>query len=335
MDSASSTLCTVAILNYNGEGWLRKFLPGVLANSPGAQILVYDNASTDNSLAFLATLPQVQTVRGTQNLGFCAGYNKAFESVTTPYAILLNSDVEVTPGWLAPLLARLQANPKLAAIQPKILSYHSKALFEYAGAAGGFVDRWGYPFCRGRIFSALEADEGQYDQDTTIFWGSGACLAVQTSVFKTLGGFDERFFAHMEEIDWCWRAQRAGYQIGYTSAATVYHVGGGTLSYDSPRKLYLNYRNNLLMLANNLRGINLFSTIGARLLLDGISALHLALSGKPSAILNILKAHFAFYSLAFKKSKRVANAQVVKLAPFSIVWAFFVQKKRKFSELGL
>lgn len=325
--------CTVAILNYNGLRWLQAFLPGVEAHSPEAIVYVYDNASTDGSQDYLRQHhPNVLLVAGTENLGFCAGYNAAFRHITTPYAVLLNSDVEVTEGWLTPLLQELEENPDVGAVQPKIRSYHHRHLFEYAGAAGGYIDRFGYPYCRGRIFDTVEEDLGQYDTPADVFWATGACMAVRTELFKQLGGLDERFFAHMEEIDWCWRAQRAGYRIRVQPGSVVYHVGGGTLAYDSPRKLRLNYRNNLLMLDNNLAGIPHAGTLFGRLVLDGISALHLLLKSQWKAPFTIFMAHMDFYRLRSSKIRHPLPKHI-RLGSRSIIWAYFIQGRKKFSDL--
>ena len=333
--ASASKRCTIAILNYNGVGWLEKFLPTVEQHSGEAEILVYDNASTDRSVAYVKeSHPHVRLQVGDENLGFCRGYNVAFAFIETPYAVLLNSDVEVTENWLEPLLDVLEKDMSTAAVQPKIKSYHKRDFFEYAGAAGGYLDRFGYPFCRGRVFDTVEQDVGQYDNDRPVFWASGACMALRTSLFKELGGFDERFFAHMEEIDWCWRAQRAGYIIRFAHQSTVYHVGGGTLGYDSPRKLFLNYRNNLLMLDNNLAGTSKYWTLGCRLVLDGASALYLFMKGNRQAIGVILKAHFAFYGLMGKKPQ-TSSINKVKRSRLSIVYHYYILRQKTFSKLGL
>ena len=229
----------VVILNFNGRALLKKFLPGVVQFSGQAKIVVADNNSTDGSREWLQTaFPQVQLIHLPANLGFCAGYNAALRQLRATYFVLLNSDVEVTPDWLTPLTNVLEGDPRAGAVQPKIRSYARRQHFEYAGAGGGFIDWLGFPFCRGRIFNTLEADHHQYDDTLPVFWASGACLAVKADLFLQLGGFDEHFFAHMEEIDFCWRLKRAGYQVIYCGASTVYHVGGATLSVGSPRKTY-------------------------------------------------------------------------------------------------
>jgi GT2 family glycosyltransferase len=327
--------CTVAILNYNGEAWLRTFLPGVVQHTEGAQLLVYDNCSTDGSVAYIRQHhPEVLLIEGKENLGFCGGYNQAFKHIETPYTVLLNSDVEVTPHWLEPLVAELHQHPDVAAVQPKIKSYAQRTHFEYAGAAGGYLDALGYPFCRGRIFETIEEDKGQYDTPQDVFWASGACLAIKTHVFKKLGGFDERFFAHMEEVDLCWRAQRAGYRIRVVPSSMVYHVGGGTLSYGSMNKLRLNFRNNLLMLSKNLSGWAKYRVLGARLVLDGVAALAGLAKGQWGAPWAILQAHAQFYRLT-ASNKPDENPKIVKPSKIYILQAYYLQKRKIFSDLGL
>ena len=243
----------VVILNWNGKSWLEKFLPTVLKYSESAQIYVVDNASTDDSVSFLENdFPSVKIIQNTQNSGFAGGYNEGLKQVEEEIYCLLNSDVEVTEGWLEPILNLFQQNPGIAAIQPKILSYDRKNYFEFAGAGGGLIDNLGYPYCRGRVFDDLEEDKGQYDDETEIFWASGCCFFIRKSDFWLAGGFDERFFAHQEEIDLCWRLINLGKKIFYTGKSTIYHVGGGTLNKQNPRKTFLNIRNNLSMLVKNL-----------------------------------------------------------------------------------
>lgn len=323
----------IVILNYNGQRFLEKFLPAVIQYSEGYEIIVADNASTDNSVAFLThTYPDIRLIQLPYNGGFAEGYNEALKQVEATYYVLLNSDIEVTPDWVAPVIGLMDANPDIAACQPKMRDYHKPTHFEYAGAAGGYIDYLGYPFCRGRIFNTCEADLGQYNDTREIFWATGACMFVRAEVFHQLGGFDARFFAHMEEIDLCWRMKNAGYQIYYSSASTVYHVGGGTLHKSNPRKTFLNYRNGLAMMYKNLPSDQLFSTIFMRLVLDGVSSIKFLLSGSFKDIRAILKAHFAFYVM-ISKLERKSPKHLDDIYPKSIVWAYFFKKKKTFGEL--
>lgn len=246
----------VVILNWNTEGFLKDFLPGLLqsvAKVKDAEVIVADNASTDGSMKVMQEMfPDVRTISFDRNHGFTGGYNKAFEQIDSDLFVLINSDIEVTPGWLGPLVKWMEEHPGCGACAPKLHSWQERDKFEYAGAAGGYIDRYGYPFCRGRVLKRLETDHGQYDSPADVFWATGACLMVRSSLYRRLGGLDERFFAHMEEIDLCWRMQLEGYKVTVVPESLVYHVGGGTLPASSPFKLYLNYRNNILMLENNL-----------------------------------------------------------------------------------
>ena len=246
----------VVILNWNTEGFLREFLPGLIRSAQkveGAEVVVADNASTDGSMDVMKNeFPQVKTLQFEKNYGFTGGYNKAFSQIDSDYFVLINSDIEVTEDWLQPLVDWMESHPECGACAPKLHSWQERDMFEYAGAAGGYLDRFGYPFCRGRVLKRLEKDNGQYDSPADVLWATGACLMVRSSVYKALGGLDERFFAHMEEIDLCWRMQLEGYKVTVVPDSVVYHVGGGTLPATSPFKLFLNYRNNLLMLENNL-----------------------------------------------------------------------------------
>ena len=302
----------VVILNYNGAAMLGRFLPLVVKYSPGADIVVADNASTDDSVAVAAGFSSVSVVQLDRNYGFADGYNKALAQIDAEYYLLLNSDVEVTEGWLAPLLSFMEGHPNAVACQPKILAYNNKTHFEYAGAAGGFIDRYVYPYCRGRMFDTLEEDKGQYDDVCRIFWATGAAMMVRSSAFHSAGGFDGRFFAHMEEIDLCWRMQLCGHKVTVVPQSLVYHVGGGTLPSSSPFKLFLNFRNNLLMLSNNLaltyaldcskKGMEIENaarrgkrkaafTIFCRMVLDSLSALVYALTLNTAAFRSVVKAH--------------------------------------------
>ena len=292
----------VVILNWNGRPMLQRFLPSVLAHSDAADVVVADNGSTDDSLPFLREhYPQVRLIALDKNYGFAEGYNRAIAGLTPDtspdrrgeydYYVLLNSDVECTPGWLEPVVDMMDADPQIAIAQPKLLMYDQKDTFEYAGGAGGFIDRYGYPFCRGRLFSTLEKDHGQYDDECDIFWATGACMFVSASVWKALGGLDGDFFAHMEEIDFCWRTHLAGYRVHYCPESVVYHVGGGTLPKSSPFKTELNFRNNLSMLYKNLPNDRRCSVLAMRMWLDRVAALKFLLEGHVGEYRAVRKAH--------------------------------------------
>ncbi|GAB3321542.1 glycosyltransferase family 2 protein [Larkinella ripae] len=332
----------IVILNYNGKSYLERFLPTVLAHSEGCPVYVADNRSTDGSVVLLHTkFPAVRLIELPVNFGYAGGYNAALKQIEATYYLLLNSDVEVSSGWLGPLRTFMERNPQTAACQPKIRAHKNPRLFEYAGAAGGYIDYLGYPFCRGRLFDTTEEDQQQYDDAREIFWATGACMLVRSDIFHRLDGFDPRFFAHMEEIDWCWRAKNAGYQIWYCPDSTVYHVGGGTLHQSNPRKTFLNYRNSLAMLYKNLPTGHVFLNVLIRLVLDGISGLKLLASGQWRNTLAILQAHFAFYSwIPFLRRQRYALAELRKnrithpeIYPRSIVWQYFVKGKKTFRAL--
>lgn len=286
----------VVILNWNGQGWLQRFLPTVLAHSAAtARVIVADNGSTDGSVDWLrADMPEVEVIAMAENSGFAGGYNRALAQVEARYYVLLNSDVETTPGWLEALRDHLEARPDMAACQPKVLAQGDHARFEHAGAAGGFIDRNGYPFCRGRIFEITEQDNGQYDDDRDVFWATGACLMIRAEAFRAAGGFDATLFAHMEEIDLCWCLRRMGWRVGYTASATVYHVGGGALGYGSPRKTYLNFRNSLAVLTKHLRSRFIVYRILHRLLLDGFAALKFISEGHADHAREVSRAHRDF-----------------------------------------
>jgi len=327
----------IAILNWNGLSHLQTFLPSVVEYSTEHSIYLIDNASTDNSVAWVTkTYPQVSIIVNAQNGGFCKGYNDGLKQIEAEFFVLLNSDVEVTANWLNPILSILENDPKVAAVQPKILSYLQKNTFEYAGAAGGYLDWLGYPFCRGRIFDSVEKDENQYNDTTEIFWASGACMFIRASLFSELGGFDEAFFAHMEEIDLCWQLKNKGYKIMYTGESKVYHLGGGTLQKTNVFKTYLNYRNGLFLLYKNLPKKRLFSTILIRLVLDGISGARHLLRFEFSFILAIIKAHFSFYSIIFKGKVARINHTNFETSPIlyrSVVWEYFAKGKKVYSDL--
>lgn len=325
----------IVILNWNGKILLEKFLPSVIQHSEGATIYIADNASTDDSIAFVsATFPTIKIIKNADNYGYARGYNEALKHIDTDIYCLLNSDVEVTPNWLTPIIKTFQAEPNTAIIQPKLLDYNNKTHFEYAGAAGGFIDKYGYPYCRGRIFDTIEKDTGQYDDTTSIFWASGACLFIRSEVFKNLNGFDEAYFAHFEEIDLCWRAFNRGYQTKYVATSTVFHVGGATLNNTNPKKTYLNFRNSLFTITKNANA-NLFLLIAARLLFDGLAAVKFLFEFKFAHILSILKAHFSYYKHLPKLLKQ-RQALVQKPNYYqnnSIIGSYFIFSKKTFNSL--
>lgn len=286
----------VAILNWNGRNWLEKFLPNVVEFSQNADIYVIDNLSTDDSVHFIKEhFPTVTVIKNEQNYGFAGGYNEGLKKINNPYYCLLNSDVEVTENWIESVLELFEKNASIAAIQPKILSYHNKGYFEFAGAAGGLIDNLGYPYCRGRVFDDLEEDKGQYNDETEIFWASGCCLFIRSEDFWEQNGFDARFFAHQEEIDLCWRLINTGKKIFYTGKSSVYHVGGGTLNKQSAQKTFLNIRNNLSMMLKNLPFPQLIWLIFFRLCLDGIAGIYFGLKHGFPHLWAVVKAHFGFY----------------------------------------
>ncbi len=296
----------VVILNWNGRAFLEKFLPSVTTLSDGADVWVADNGSTDDSIELIRKqFPTVKVLQFDQNYGFTGGYNKALEQIEAEYFVLLNSDIEVTPGWLNPLAEYMDAKPGVAACAPKLLSYDQRTDFEYAGASGGFIDRYGYPFCRGRILGTIERDNGQYNDIRDVFWASGASLFIRSRLYKEAGGLDDDFFAHMEEIDICWRLKNMGYRIAIVPQSVVYHVGGGTLPSTNPRKLFLNYRNNLFMLYKNLSDKSFHRTLLVRLLLDGLSAGMYLAKLQFGFFWAVPRAHFAFYkALGTLRAKR-------------------------------
>ena len=286
----------VVILNWNGRNFLEKFLPHVVAHTPDAGIVVADNGSTDDSVEWLQEhFPEVEIVILDRNYGFAEGYNRALARIEAETFVLLNSDVDVPEGWLAPLVEVLDNDPRVAAVAPKLRSYDAPDRFEYAGASGGFIDCLGYPFCRGRILDTIEVDRGQYDTPRDVFWASGACMVVRSSLFLSLGGFDADFFAHMEEIDFCWRAQLAGYRIRVEPSSVVYHVGGGTLPNNNPRKIYLNFRNNLFMLYKNLSRVTFWPVLLVRMVLDGMAACVFLVQGHADFFGQVFRAHWDFH----------------------------------------
>lgn len=339
----SCTDVAVVILNWNGLRWLQQFLPEVVAQADGATVVVADNASTDESVAWLrAQFPTVQVLVHATNLGFCEGYNQALRQLDFRYYVLLNSDVAVTPGWLRPLRQLLEERPAVAACQPKILAQQQPTHFEYAGAGGGYLDRLGYPFCRGRLFDTLEEDNGQYNDARPVAWATGACMMVRASAWHALGGLEPEFFAHMEEIDLCWRLQNAGYEIWYQGASTVYHVGGGTLHKSNPRKTYLNFRNGLALVYKNSAPAELTSTLVQRLFLDWVAAIRFLTQGATGDFRAVLRAHRdVLRKLSYWKAQRQAARPHLSVAQRtgtyqgSLVWAYFVQEKRTFAELQI
>lgn len=335
----------VVILNYNGRAFLEKFLPAVVAYSPHGSVYVVDNASTDTSVAYLKTWETaVKTILLSRNEGFAEGYNRGLAQIEADYYVLLNSDVEVTPQWLTPLLDFLDTHPQVAACQPKILAHHNKTQFEYAGAAGGHLDWLGFSYCRGRVFFDCESDTGQYDTNKPVFWASGACMLVRAKLFHEAGGFDADFFAHFEEIDLCWRLHLAGYQVYCCPASTVYHVGGGTLPQSNAFKTFLNHRNSLAMLYKNLPSHRLWPTIFGRLVIDGLSAVRFLPKMQWQNIWAVVRAHFAFYGwlLGSLPAKRRNIAQKYDLnkawkslpiTPNSVVWGYFFKNKKTYYTL--
>ncbi|MFH0896386.1 MAG: glycosyltransferase family 2 protein [Bacteroidota bacterium] len=333
----SDVRIAIVILNWNGKHFLERFLPSVMQHSTGAAVYVADNASTDDSIAFLTEkYSSVKQILLDKNYGFAGGYNKALAQVDADYFVLLNSDIEVTDGWINPVIQLMEKDKTIGACQPKLLSCTERDTFEYAGAAGGFIDRYGYPFCKGRIFQSLEKDQNQFDSTYEVFWATGACLFVRASLYKELGGLDDDFFAHMEEIDFCWRLKIKGYKIMYCPESTVYHVGGGTLHKSNPRKTFLNFRNNFYLLYKNLPGKRLFPVFAARLFLDGIAGFKFLLDGGFRDCFAVVKAHFAFYGAIGKlrKKRRQINPHPVsRIYKRNLVFEYFLRKKKKFSEL--
>lgn len=330
----------VVILNWNGKHWLQKFLPNVIEHSPEAEIIVADNGSSDDSLTFLQTeFPDVRIVQNAQNGGFAKGYNDALRHIEAKYYVLLNSDIEVTAGWLQPLLHAME-DETVVGCQPKIRAYGNRTHFEHAGAAGGYIDKNYYPFCRGRLFDLVEEDKGQYDGSTEIFWASGACLMIRADQFHQVGGFDEDFFAHMEEIDLCWRLKKMGFRFLAVPSSVVYHVGGGTLDYSSPNKVYLNFRNNLYMIVKNHEGW-LFGKIFHRLCLDSLAGFLFLTKGEFKKIGAVLKAHGSLYKNLgkMKRKRKEIKAMSTKFNPVGLyrgglLWAFFFKRIRAFSGLN-
>ncbi len=328
----------IAILNFNGKDHLEQFLPSVSKHSASAKIYVIDNGSTDKSVSFIRTnYPQIEIIINESNYGFAGGYNQGMASISEELVVLLNSDVEVTENWLLPLTAAMQ-NKTIAGCQPKIKSFQNRDSFEHAGACGGFIDVDYFPFCRGRLFNDIEVDSGQYESELNVFWVSGAAFMIRNSVFREMNGFDSDFFAHMEEIDLCWRIQRSGLEFKVIPSSTVYHLGGGTMGYESPTKLYLNFRNNLFMLIKNHPGF-LLPKLLRRMALDGIAAIKFLFEGKWKFFWVVFLAHVAIYSNFSKMYQKRRALKKYKKKPKgiysgSILWANFIQRTKTFSDLN-
>jgi GT2 family glycosyltransferase len=333
-------LVSIVILNWNGQKYLEQFLPFVMASTyPNFRVVVADNASTDDSVPFLRSYyPLIKILELKKNYGFAKGYNEALKDVEGDYYVLLNSDVEVMPSWIEPAVEMMESNKSIGACQPKLLQQQSRDHFEYSGACGGWLDRLGYPFARGRIFDVCEADNGQYDDAAPIFWASGAAMFVRAELYHELGGLDDFFFAHQEEIDFCWRLQRKGYMVYSCPASVVYHVGGATLPKGNSKKVFLNFRNNLVMMAKNMPAGEAFWKISYRFMLDAVSALKSLLGGEARYFVAVFRAHAAFLRWLFsvEKSKSLLPKKGVVLHGYlkgSVVWAHFVKGKKTFSEI--
>lgn len=327
----------VVILNWNGKEILKTFLPSVINYSKEAELVIVDNGSTDDSLLFLKeNYPQIRIIDNKKNYGFAGGYNKALEEVEADYYVLLNSDVEVSPSWISPIIELMESDTKIACCQPKLLSYLEKNKFEYAGGAGGFIDHLGYPFCRGRVFNYLEEDKGQYDDNKEIFWATGAALFVRASVYKEFGGLDNDFFAHQEEIDFCWRIKNAGYKVYYCSKSVCYHLGGGSLNKTSPFKTFLNFRNNLYLLYKNLPLKKRKRVFFMRFFLDIIASLSFLLQGKVGEFNAVYKAYIEFAKTKKQmkqKRKPIINKNIKEIYKGSIVFSYYIKQKKRFSEI--
>jgi len=333
----------IVILNWNGEKYLQKFLPILIENTTlsGTEIIVADNASTDNSVLVLKEkFPTIRTIILDKNYGFAGGYNKALAQIEADYYVLLNSDVEVTPNWLEPMINYMNEHEDVAACQPKILSYHQRTHFEHAGAAGGYIDRFGFPFCRGRVLEFAEEDKGQYDSIVDVFWATGACLVTRSKIYWKTGGLDDDFFAHMEEIDFCWRLKSRGYRIVCNPESTVFHIGGGTLNVESPHKTYLNFRNNLLMIYKNIPNKLLKKTMFWRVVFDYAAAFQLFITGKPRNAMSVFKARSDFKKMQQKfEEKRKENIlfstndNQLNILQKSIVLEYYLKGNKTFNSL--
>lgn len=332
----------IVILNFNGKDFLEKFLPIIQFNSKGHSIFVADNGSTDDSISYLKNnFSEVKIISIKENCGYAKGYNTSLKQINSDYYILLNSDVEVTANWIEPIIELMESDKKIVVCQPKLLDFKNRNLFEYAGASGGYIDNYGYPFCRGRIFNSLETDTNQYNDATEVFWATGACLFVQAKAFWEVGGLDDDYFAHMEEIDLCWRLKNVGYSIYVEPKSIVYHFGGGTLNKLSSQKTFLNFRNNLITLTKNHPSKFLLLKLFYRFKLDGIAAFKFLLEAQPKHFLAVIRAHFAYYYMLpktlskRKKLKQLANFKFNRSFTYkgNIVFDYFLSKKKKFSDL--
>ncbi|MEM9895680.1 MAG: glycosyltransferase family 2 protein [Bacteroidota bacterium] len=323
----------VVVLNYNGRKHLERFLPSVVHHSPDASIVVADNCSSDDSVSFLEkSYPSVRIIKLEKNHGFAGGYNEALKQVDATYYLLLNSDVEVTFNWIPPMLDFLEKNERYAACQPKIKSFLKKQYFEYAGAAGGFLDRHGYPYCRGRIFNKLEEDTGQYNSEIDIDWSSGACMLIRSTAFTSIGGFDKDFFAHMEEIDLCWRLRNEGHLLRSIPDSTVYHLGGGTLDANNPFKTYLNFRNGLWLLLKNLPQNLLIKRLFSRILLDWLASGKFLVEGRIRHAFAVFKAHYSFL-LTVKKFGRKRALKKIQPSTKSILYQYFIKHRQTYRQI--
>lgn len=331
----------VVILNWNGRKLLEEYLPSVTEYSVGATVYVADNASTDDSVDFVkSNYPTIKIVQNNDNGGFAKGYNDCLKKIKADYYVLLNSDIKVSSNWIQPVISYMESQENMAACQPKVLSLLEPEKFEHAGAAGGFLDKYYFPFCRGRVFQEIEEDQHQYDDNREIFWATGACMFIKADLFHSAGGLDEKFFAHMEEIDLCWRMKNLGYKIGYCGESHIYHLGGGTLNYMTPRKTYLNFRNSLYMITKNYRG-NLFTLVFYRLLIDGLAGIRFLFMGEFKHLKAILSAHFDYYKdlkhfRKIRKEYKSQNAGKENNTGYyrkSIVLQKFLKKRTKFSQL--
>jgi len=337
LNQSYSIKVAVVILNWNGKKFLEKFLPSVVKYSHGAEVIIADNQSSDDSVDFLKThYPHLRLIQNPKNNGYAGGYNEALSQIDAEYFILLNSDIEVTDNWVMPIINRMDEDPTIGSAQPKLRSYFQQEEFEYAGAMGGYIDKYGYPFCAGRIFANLEVDRGQYDQEREVFWASGAAMFLRSSAFREVGGLDNDFFAHMEEIDFCWRLKLAGYKVMAYPQSTVFHVGGGTLPKNSSRKTYLNFRNNFSLLFKNLPAHRLTKVFIARLFLDGVAGLRFLTEGHYQDTWAVIRAHIYFYTHIHQLLRKRKNRKLIPVSNIyqkNIVFKHFLSKLDQFSQL--